>query len=729
MRVSLLVVFLLSCACAPSVCWALAPSWHPRHGKWRASVVKQGLLRSSPLTTTVFSKDGDVAKEISEEKRTSNDIIHDNDHEKQQQSIKHDDGDDDKVGLSNVDEDDADGEAEAQKTYLTTCGVADENEKIRITCEGNVTVKEIAWASYGRPYYKTDDETTQAASQDAVVPSEFYKGVKDAKTCQKLAVSNTCKEEANNVQSTMEVVRNKCEGKLACTLEVGTNSFEWDPCFGQLKRIAVTVLSERGACSVMRLDKTRLAPLRDRPKKSQEEYERCANALERQAPPLRELAGWSASTKLEPSATAVPDTFRYPKIHVYDIPQQHMTCEYFRACKKMVGALKKSRYYAKDPSDADFFIIPYTMKRGGVRSNSALVDMFEWIRVTYPPYLANSIDEPDTVGPTHFIFTLCDHGPGDCLYERPITSMTPYFAKYPHYSANNMRRKIGFITLNGLRDGVDGNSPRDTCLVCFIRGIDIRIPQPEEHECGSLCGYGITELWQYSPWARALPENEDEWLTEAGNGRPNVGFFVGRIPTRNLEDGSARWPLRNFTHGVDGYRIFGSHELDEYLNYAKEMRMSRFCFVPLGQFAGDSDRYLPAILFGCIPVFLGQKSTQGQALPYDEVIDWSSMSFHVPFEENRNIVEIVKRYDTVEFRTGAYRAMSRAWNKLLYSRIYGNYMTLNTTESCDDDATQSFVDVLRWRLFHARKISASRVVHPSNDGESPSFGGTIIAPG
>ena len=105
------------------------------------------------------------------------------------------------------------------------------------------------------------------------------------------------------------------------------------------------------------------------------------------------------------------------------------------------------------------------------------------------------------------------------------------------------------------------------------------------------------------------------------------------------------------------------------------------------------------------------------------------MSFHVPFEENRNIVEIVKRYDTVEFRTGAYRAMSRAWNKLLYSRIYGNYMTLNTTESCDDDATQSFVDVLRWRLFHARKISASRVVHPSNDGESPSFGGTIIAPG
>ena len=278
-------LLLLLCACAPLCCWGApsAPSWHPGsrvRGNRRAH---GATLRSSPLTTSSVSKDdGDVvAKEISEDHQTSNDNTHDHD-QKQQQSIKHDDGDDDNVGLSNVDGDDAGGEAEAQKkTYLTTCGVADENEKIRITCEGNVTVKEIAWASYGRPYYKTDDETTEAASQDAVVPSEFYKGVKDAKTCQKLAVSNTCKEEANNVQSTMEVVRNKCEGKQACTLEVGTNSFEWDPCFGQIKRIAVTVLSERGACSVMRLDKTRLAPLRDRPKKSQEEYERCANALEK----------------------------------------------------------------------------------------------------------------------------------------------------------------------------------------------------------------------------------------------------------------------------------------------------------------------------------------------------------------------------------------------------------------------------------------------------------------
>jgi hypothetical protein len=32
------------------------------------------------------------------------------------------------------------------------------------------------------------------------------------------------------------------------------------------------------------------------------------------------------------------------------------------------------------------------------------------------------------------------------------------------------------------------------------------------------------------------------------------------------------------------------------------MLSSRFCLSPLGQFGGDSDRYLPAILYGCVPV-------------------------------------------------------------------------------------------------------------------------------
>ena len=49
---------------------------------------------------------------------------------------------------------------------------------------------------------------------------------------------------------------------------------------------------------------------------------------------------------------------------------------------------------------------------------------------------------------------------------------------------------------------------------------------------------------------------------------------------------------------------------------------SDFCYSPLGQRHGDSDRYLPAILYGCIPVFIKEE----EARPFDEVIDWSRIS-------------------------------------------------------------------------------------------------------
>ena len=40
------------------------------------------------------------------------------------------------------------------------------------------------------------------------------------------------------------------------------------------------------------------------------------------------------------------------------------------------------------------------------------------------------------------------------------------------------------------------------------------------------------------------------------------------------------------------------------------------CISPLGQTQGDSDRYLPAILYGCVPVF----TCDGEEGSFDEVI-------------------------------------------------------------------------------------------------------------
>ena len=59
--------------------------------------------------------------------------------------------------------------------------------------------------------------------------------------------------------------------------------------------------------------------------------------------------------------------------------------------------------------------------------------------------------------------------------------------------------------------------------------------------------------------------------------------------------------------------------------YVRTMAQSDFCFAPPGQSNGDSDRYLPAILYGCVPVF-ADDSEYG---PFAEVIPWDAISLRV----------------------------------------------------------------------------------------------------
>ena len=57
----------------------------------------------------------------------------------------------------------------------------------------------------------------------------------------------------------------------------------------------------------------------------------------------------------------------------------------------------------------------------------------------------------------------------------------------------------------------------------------------------------------------------------------------------------------------------------------RAMALSDFCYAPLGQSDGDSDRYLPAVLYGCIPIF----AQEHEALPLEEGVDWSAAALRV----------------------------------------------------------------------------------------------------
>ena len=72
--------------------------------------------------------------------------------------------------------------------------------------------------------------------------------------------------------------------------------------------------------------------------------------------------------------------------------------------------------------------------------------------------------------------------------------------------------------------------------------------------------------------------------------------------------------------------------------FAEAMASSDFCYSPPGAAHGDSDRYLPAVLYGCIPVFV----KDGEGLPFEEVLPWESCSLRLGLRDVRSLDGILR---------------------------------------------------------------------------------------
>jgi hypothetical protein len=97
---------------------------------------------------------------------------------------------------------------------------------------------------------------------------------------------------------------------------------------------------------------------------------------------------------------------------------------------------------------------------------------------------------------------------------------------------------------------------------------------------------------------------------------------------------------------------------------ASEMSSSDFCGSPPGWDRGDSDRYLPALLFGCIPVFLAARESR----PLEEALDWAAFSVAVDESQISNLPQILSEVRYPRERVVAMRrAMASAWERLLFS--------------------------------------------------------------
>ena len=133
-----------------------------------------------------------------------------------------------------------------------------------------------------------------------------------------------------------------------------------------------------------------------------------------------------------------------------------------------------------------------------------------------------------------------------------------------------------------------------------------------------------------------------------------------------------------------------------------EMSDAEFCHSPLGQFEGDTDRYVAGMMFGCIPVML-TRTVFGQnggpvrlAQPLEEHpdIDWAAISVQVTLEDLQQRLPAILAAVTPKQRLGMRKALAGVWPRFLYSGMYGSYLG----EDASADAFESFVDILRLRV-------------------------------
>ena len=136
----------------------------------------------------------------------------------------------------------------------------------------------------------------------------------------------------------------------------------------------------------------------------------------------------------------------------------------------------------------------------------------------------------------------------------------------------------------------------------------------------------------------------------------------------------------------------------------RRMAESSFCFSPLGTNEGDSDRYLPAVLYGCIPIF----AKDGETPPFDDVLPWPNVSLQVGLGDVGRLHEIIAAVGPAKL-VHMRLAMGAVWRRLLWTSTFGGGAAIPSNRrsptgprylggDASQDAFATFIDVLRARL-------------------------------
>ena len=160
---------------------------------------------------------------------------------------------------------------------------------------------------------------------------------------------------------------------------------------------------------------------------------------------------------------------------------------------------------------------------------------------------------------------------------------------------------------------------------------------------------------------------------------------------------------------------------------ATMMTRSDFCYAPSGQSEGDSDRYLPALLYGCVPVF----AWSDEEGPYSDLIDWDQISIRVDPSGLASAVDAVSDETLAIMR----KAMQGVWHRMLFAEAADGHdgpsltqLMLNRSIEASDssahtstrqyppDGLQTFFDVLEARMREGGRASSAPTAQPRELG-------------
>jgi hypothetical protein len=365
----------------------------------------------------------------------------------------------------------------------------------------------------------------------------------------------------------------------------------------------------------------------------------------------------------------------------------------------IIPALKKRPEYTEDSLAARVHILPLRNPFPPDGAPGAL-QVYDWLVSNYRPW-----NDSRNV----FVqFQLCDHIIDCNVVPRAPTNNLPLAVK-----PSSSHRQILLAQWNGRADGFNSGNEA-FCTSCVQRGKDIVLPTAR-NACGPYCGADRAELRRWAMWHARAPTEPLEALryVESWPQRPVEVFWAGQVTPQQMnpavdpkDDVSGRGVFYRTFFDRPGWSIHQTYSwaankpVPLSVSMLEMMRNATFCFSPLGHVGGDTDRYLPALLTGCIPIMLTSVYESGRKQPVvpplDDLIPWTKLAVLVDADDMHRLPDVLSRVDVAHRRYAVYKH----WRQLLWTTAYAESEG-DLWEDGTDDAVDALVRTFQIRAQHA----------------------------